>query len=991
MSLIEEQFVEKTDKKEKYRVLVNYWNNIKMQEPKILSCISQVFPHYTMHDVSHSIAILDSIEGFLGPNIITKLSVTDLWLLLCSTYSHDIGMYIMGDEIQKCFDSEEFHQFVLKQKNDTKSPLNKYAVFYDVDDNNKLRYNNCHLSLESYNSARFLLAEYFRNKHAERSKNFIDSGNSVNQMYSEIKRLISITAEICRLHSADFSEVMKFYDLENGIGDYCHPRFVTCMLRIGDLLDFDSSRVSWFLLKHLSSSIPENSLTHNEKNFNVVHALVTPEKVDVFAECTDCNVAFEMDKWFSWIRDEMSNQRNSWNEISPVPEAKGYPMLGKLETKLIGGYDAIDNNFKPKFEIDDEKAIKILQGSGLYSNKFDCIREILQNAVDATYLRIYLERMNEFAEKKLDEGFKAFLNICKQPEYQIEVRCKKREIEEINEKEEGVNKDKKKKYVWHFEIQDHGIGLRKSDLKYLLKIGSGKNNKDKFDIIKKMPEYAKPSGIFGIGFQSIFLIAEKVNIKSRYAFSDEVIDVDVGTPLKGGFALLKTKKNSFADKGTLISFDLMENISNDETYLRYDSYYNCFKESYDFLRNKKCDLEIARILNAVDKVVESSYLKICCYGDGVKDVEEKKEKRKYKSIYEDEKENLIVEISLNCEKRLLRLGDGIFVNEGINLLYRNEAVIDHELSEYIKFLGLNINILSGNSDEILSVSRNALKIEYANRVKESIIKIIIQWLVKYWDEFNSEDKKIAALFIEYYGKEGEYEEKRKLWKKYKIDDITFGKKLKYDSITIVSDRYYALKKEGKNNDPKQKIMEYTFYSEENQFLGYVLKKYYKYGMHYKQYPKKNGVHDGSCVAIEFKKDSKDSIDWEYWLREYRRRKCRSLMPCYDYKKIEVKDINCLMRHSDPMNLFEKVSYPKTVCPYVVKDDKLEWDCSDKVIQWVRENNIDDKVTEDEIKNEYEKMRKDFEKIVKKLNDEVDKKKAKEEKDKEKKEAKLKKS
>ena len=92
-----------------------------------------------------------------------------------------------------------------------------------------------------------------------------------------------------------------------------------------------------------------------------------------------------------------------------------------------------------------------------------------------------------------------------------------------------------------------------------------------------------------------------------------------------------------------------------------------------------------------------------------------------------------------------------------------------------------------------------------------------------------------------------------------------------------------------------------------------------------------------------------------------------------------------------MNLFEKVSYPKTVCPYVVKDDKLEWDCSDKVIQWVRENNIDDKVTEDEIKNEYEKMRKDFEKIVKKLNDEVDKKKAKEEKDKEKKEAKLKKS
>ena len=188
-------------------------------------------------------------------------------------------------------------------------------------------------------------------------------------------------------------------------------------------------------------------------------------------------------------------------------------------------------------------------------------------------------------------------------------------------------------------------------------------------------------------------------------------------------------------------------------------------------------------------------------------------------------------------------------------------------------------------------------------------------------------------------------------------------------------------------------MEYSFYSEENQFLGYVLKEHYKYGMHFKQFLKKNGVHDGSCVAIEFKKDSKDSVDWEYWLREYRRNRCRSLMPCYDYEKLKIKDIKCLMRYADPMNLLEKVSYPRTVCPYVVKDDKLEWDCSDKVIQWVRENNIKgkDKVTEDDIINEYGKMKKDFEKIVKKLNDEVDKRKAKEEKDKEKKEAKLKKS
>ena len=551
MSLIEEQFVEKTDKKEKYRVLVNYWNSIKMQEPKILSCISQIFPHYTLHDVSHSNAILDSIERFLGSDIITKLSVTDLWLLLCSTYSHDIGMYIIGDEIKKCFDSEDFQQFVLEEKKDVNSPLNKYAVFYDLDDHKKLRYDNCNLSLEAYHSARFLLAEYFRNKHAQRSKTFIESDNSVNQMFSEIKRLISITAEICRLHSADFDEVMNFYDLENGIGDYCHPRFVACMLRIGDLLDFDSSRVSWFLLKHLSTATPEDSLTHNEKNFNVVHALVTPEKVDVFAECSDCNVAFEMDKWFSWIRDEMSNQRNSWNEIAPVPEAKGYPMLGTLETKLIGGYDTIDNNFKPKFEIDTDKAIEILQGSGLYDNKSQCIREILQNAIDATYLRIYLENENELGPSEKD--FEKFVSICKSEKYQIDFKCERKDNS------------------WHIEIEDNGIGMCKEDLKFLLKIGSGKNNKKKFEMIEKMPEYAKPSGIFGIGFQSIFLITDKVCINTRSAKDNEVIDLEIGTPLKGGFAILKTKKDQFARIGTKISFEVKDEKIKNGDGIDYDA------------------------------------------------------------------------------------------------------------------------------------------------------------------------------------------------------------------------------------------------------------------------------------------------------------------------------------------------------------------------------------------------------------------------------------
>ena len=392
MSLIEEQFVLKTNGNEAYRVLVNFWSCIKIHVPNILSCVSQVFPHYTKHDVSHSYAILDSIERILGKEAIEKkLSVTDLWLLLCSAFYHDIGMYISGKEVQECFKSEEFQKYLCDLQDDTKLPLNKFAKCFVIKDG-KLNYDNCELSLDSYNAARYLLADYFRVNHADRSKDFLQSDPSVTQMFSEINRLITTIAEICRLHGESFQEVMKCNDIENGVNgieDYCHPRFAACMLRLGDLLDFDSSRVSRFSLDHLSSSVPSDSKIHNEKNYCIKHAVITPEKVDVLAECKDVEVAFEIDKWFTFIREEMSNQRNKWHDIVADLDIKGFPMCGNLETKLLD-YEKIDNNLKAKFEIDGDKAIKILQGSGLYNGKTQCIREILQNAIDAYF--IYMKR-----------------------------------------------------------------------------------------------------------------------------------------------------------------------------------------------------------------------------------------------------------------------------------------------------------------------------------------------------------------------------------------------------------------------------------------------------------------------------------------------------------------------------------------------------------------------------------------------------------------------
>jgi HSP90 family molecular chaperone len=50
----------------------------------------------------------------------------------------------------------------------------------------------------------------------------------------------------------------------------------------------------------------------------------------------------------------------------------------------------IDGKNKPKFSVDTDKALSLLQGAGIYDGAHQCIREILQNAVDSTLIRIWL-------------------------------------------------------------------------------------------------------------------------------------------------------------------------------------------------------------------------------------------------------------------------------------------------------------------------------------------------------------------------------------------------------------------------------------------------------------------------------------------------------------------------------------------------------------------------------------------------------------------------
>jgi HD superfamily phosphodiesterase len=91
-----------------YEQLYSVWTLNYKNLSKGLNVISSLYPHYSSHDVSHSMAIVDNIQYFLGEDRIKKLGATDTFMLLMSCLTHDIGMILSYKIVEKEWKSEGF-------------------------------------------------------------------------------------------------------------------------------------------------------------------------------------------------------------------------------------------------------------------------------------------------------------------------------------------------------------------------------------------------------------------------------------------------------------------------------------------------------------------------------------------------------------------------------------------------------------------------------------------------------------------------------------------------------------------------------------------------------------------------------------------------------------------------------------------------------------------------------------------------------------------
>ena len=519
-------------KDQKAQELAAAWIINKRELSKPLSTITTAFPTYSLHDASHSQTIIETIERLLGNNI-RKLSATDTFMLLMAAYTHDLGMFLSYKTIEDKWKTKDFAKKINELENHRDPQIAKAAkLLRETQEKCNTTSNSSNgtmlWALEVKNAVTLLTIELFRGEHAKRSEDYLNNDSEFAKLLANINQyggLRPTLAKITYLHCEDFSKVFVFLDKEangyTGAGDMCHPRFVACMIRLGDLLDFDNNRFNNFALA-MVKEVPETSLVHYKKHLSTGDetSLISSNEIRVSFNCLQDDVYREAAKWKKMVEQELYNMHAFWPEIVPeelsgngkngfrLPSAKQI----NIKLKYQGKENPNPDLMHLRFDISSKKTFEMLKGGAIYENPGRVfLREIVQNAMDATKLQIWqdmnihlpfdLENPKRRIGNREDIRFFSDIPASVYNKYPVNL-----DVEYDMETQSII-----------VICEDCGTGISDESLiRMTSQVGeSRKADKDYEKTIKAMPYFLQPTAAFGLGLQTVFYVTDEFTVETR--------------------------------------------------------------------------------------------------------------------------------------------------------------------------------------------------------------------------------------------------------------------------------------------------------------------------------------------------------------------------------------------------------------------------------------------------------------------------------------------
>lgn len=542
---LEQHLKELCDQNERYLNLYSTWVLNKRTCADLLKNVVVHYPHFSMHDASHADAVLSKMEMLLGERV-RKLSPTDTWLLLHTAYAHDLGMVVEWEALEARWAETDFQEELSYLETLQDEDLCKAVEF--VRQTHELTKEQT-WPLEASRYVRLINAALFRGKHAQMSENYIDFtapelGLDIGHNNLIQPRLVKLLGQICQLHTEPLDKILQLDYETNGFdADYAHPRFAAMMLQLGDLLDVDNGRFNAGA-EAVSGGLPQTSIPHREKHEATTHLLVTPKEISFRSDCPDTEAYCEARNFVSWLEQEVDFLTKNWAKIVPE-DLGGYAPRFDNKKLLIKGVPDIQGVAGLRFEISQDKAFQMMEGGNIYSSPLAFLREVLQNAEDASKLQLWEDLCSQTYQAWMGAMDEAHLQKL-QP-YEIPEKVYENYPITVNVSAMGADR-------LRIEISDRGTGISVESFKQMCHVGqSNESSKRLRDTIRKMPNWLRPTAGFGIGLQSIFLVTDQFTIDT--GTGQEAFHAVVYSKRKGGYLQLQRVKG-FKPRGTTICIEL---------------------------------------------------------------------------------------------------------------------------------------------------------------------------------------------------------------------------------------------------------------------------------------------------------------------------------------------------------------------------------------------------------------------------------------------------
>ena len=532
------------DQYKRYENLYSTWTLNKKTCSELLKDVVIQYPHFSMHDASHAEAVIAKMEMLLGDRVQT-LSPTDTWLLLNAAYAHDLGMVVQWKDIEARWQDENFQDELSYLETLQDEDLRK-AVQFIRSAHDLQKENTWPLQAGKY--VRLINAALFRGKHAQMSQEYInpptvelklDLGH--NGMIQP--RLVKLLGQICMFHTAPLDRVLDLDYQTNGYGsDYVHPRFVAMMLRLGDLLDIDNGRFNTGAIA-VAGGLPETSLPHYDKHEATTHLLVTPREIRFRSDCPNNAAYLEARTFVSWLEQEVNFLTVHWARIVPK-NLGGYAPNFDDKKLLIQGVPDIEGVAGLKLTISQDKAFQLIEGANIYQGPMVFLREVLQNAMDASKLQLWSDLCAD--------AYLAWLGPMDETRLQAlqpyDIKAEIYQNYPIRIKLSTINTDRVM-----IQITDRGTGISVESFKRMCNVGESNESSARLrTTLRKMPNWLRPTAGFGIGLQSIFLVADQFTIDT--STGQDAYHAVVYSKRKGGYLQL-TRSAVPMLRGTTITIE----------------------------------------------------------------------------------------------------------------------------------------------------------------------------------------------------------------------------------------------------------------------------------------------------------------------------------------------------------------------------------------------------------------------------------------------------